>query len=112
MTIKHAAFIVSVILIYICCRTACHVIRDMEEPYRKFKTITPGMSEAQVRARFGEPYKEYTKDNAPADYYMHGYHYEQRQISDKVLIYLDGEYVCYVYLDASGKVEHLVTGGS
>ena len=70
------------------------------------------MSEEGVRDMLGNPYKEYSKDNAPSDYYIHGYEYEERSIGNRVLIYIKGDVICYVYINGAGKVEHTFVGGS
>ena len=94
------------------CLSGCERIGPDRDTYEKFGKVKVGMSEAQVRDMLGEPYKEYTRENAPQDYYVEGWEYEQRQIKKKVLIFIEGSPICYVYFDASGKVEHTFVGGS
>ncbi len=71
-----------------------------------------GMTEEEVRSRLGNPQYEYTKESAPADYYVSGWSHKKRDISHKVLIYQEGEPICYVWIDAAGKVEDVFVGGS
>ena len=35
-----------------------------------------------------------------------------REITGEVLIYLEGEYIAYVYVDPGGNVEDVYVGGS
>lgn len=76
------------------------------------QNATLGMSEEDVRGKLGQPYLEYTRQSAPEDYYEKGWTYKKRAISNKVLIYLRGETICYVYIDVSGRVEETFIGGS
>ena len=55
------------------------------------RAVTAGMSEKQVRQRLGAPAIEYAAGNAPEYYYVHGWSYKRRPISNKVLIYQFGE---------------------
>lgn len=79
---------------------------------RPFLEIKVGMSEAQVREQLGEPMLVYEKATAPADYYVKGYSFKERDITHKVLIYKKSEPICYVYVDATGTVEDVFVGGS
>jgi hypothetical protein len=71
-----------------------------------------GMPEAQVRERLGAPSKEYSATNAPEHYYVRGWSYRQRPITNKVLIYERGEPICYVWIDRNGTVEDVYVGGT
>ena len=78
-----------------------------------FESIRPGMTEQQVRHLVGEPDEMYEKDTAPAHYYADGYSYEQRPISNKVLIYWYGaDDIAYIWIGPKGRVEHVFLGGS
>ena len=76
------------------------------------KNARPGMSEDEVRSTLGEPYREYTKESAPWDYYVNGYEYKKREVTHKVLIYLVGDTICYVYTGPDSLVEEVFIGGS
>jgi hypothetical protein len=82
------------------------------EDYQRFRAIRVGMTEAEVRNALGEPQFVYEGATAPVDYYVKGYSFEQRPISGRVLIYVGGEPIAYIYTDRTGKVEHVFVGGS
>ena len=90
---------------------ACESPRSKEE-YALFRSVTIGTKEADVIARLGQPTRAYSAVDAPADYYVPGYSYERRAISNKVLIYIGSEPIAYIYLDRQGAVEHVFVGGS
>ena len=76
------------------------------------RAVTVGMTEGQVRQRFGAPTIEYSAGNAPEHYYVHGWSYKRRPISNRVLIYEFGEPICYVWIDNTGAIEEVYVGGS
>jgi hypothetical protein len=80
--------------------------------YAEFREIRVGMSEAQVRSSLGTPLHEYTRDSAPASYYIKGWAYKERPISHKVLIYIRIEPIAYIWIDSGGLVEDVFVGGS
>lgn len=82
------------------------------EEYERFEQVEIGMTEGQVRDLLGEPYREYTRSNAPTDYYVEGYSFNRRPITSKVLIYIGSEPIAYVYLDDEARVEEVFVGGS
>jgi outer membrane protein assembly factor BamE (lipoprotein component of BamABCDE complex) len=90
----------------------CGVSSGFEEEYRLFRQVKNGMTEAQVTELLGQPYRSYEKSNAPEDYYVKGYSFKKRAITNKVLIYIKVEPICYVYLDQNGIVEDVFVGGS
>jgi hypothetical protein len=77
-----------------------------------FDRVKPGMTSAEIREIYGTPEKEYSKSTAPDFYYVKGYAYEKREISNIVYVYIYGDAICYVYIDVSNKVEHVFIGGS
>lgn len=79
---------------------------------RAYESIRVGMTEHDVRTRLGEPFRTYTRETAPKNYYLRSYGYEERQITNRVLIYATSEPVLYVYLDSRHRVEHVVVGGT
>lgn len=83
-----------------------------EAEYERFRAVQLGMTENQIRALMGEPYKLYGADRGQTDYYIPGYSYEQRRITNKVLIYIGTEAIAYIYLNDADRVEHLFVGGS
>ncbi len=88
--------------------------RDANEPYfSRAAAIKPGMAEAEVLDTLGEPWHVYDAETAPEDYYVEGYGYRKRRISNKVLIYFGGvDLIVYVYVDKHSKVEYVYIGGS
>ena len=104
---RRAAFVVS-----LCCSALLSCDGPFPEQYDKFREIRNGMTEAQVIEKLGTPTLVYTKENAPQDYYVDGRDYEKREISGKVLIFVRGEPIAYVYLGTDGLVEHVFVGGS
>ncbi len=101
---------VSVIVVVVL--TASCVSSGFEKEYRLFRQIKPGMTEEHVVELLGQPYKTYEKSTAPADYYVKGYSFKQREITHKVLIYVRIEPICYVYINREGVVEDVFVGGS
>ena len=88
--------------------------RWTNEPYfSRAAAIKRGMPEAEVRERLGEPWHVYDAESAPEDYYVEGYSYRRRPISNKVLIYFGGlDLIVYVYTDNEDRVEYVYIGGS
>jgi outer membrane protein assembly factor BamE (lipoprotein component of BamABCDE complex) len=83
-----------------------------KEEYETFRSVQPGMSEEQVIQLLGKPYKVYEKDTAPKNYYVEGYAFKQRPITNKVYIYVASEPIAYVYFNKDNKVEEIFIGGS
>lgn len=83
-----------------------------KEDYERFTSIQVGMTEEEVRARLGEPTYTYAKSSAPKDYYVKGYSFKKRDITNKVLIYVGREPIAYYYFDDNKKVEEVIVGGS
>ena len=71
-----------------------------------------GRTDTEVLAALGQPTKIYEKATAPAEYYVSGYNFERRPITNKVFIYVHGEIIGYVYFDAANRVEYVYVGGS
>jgi hypothetical protein len=82
------------------------------EQYAEFRKIKVGMTEAEVRTALGEPLHEYTQKSAPSPYYVKGWTYKERRISNKVLIYIKAEPIAYIWIDGRGCVEDVFVGGS
>ena len=80
--------------------------------YKEYRKIEIGMTQNEVEAKLGEPYKIYFKDTAPNNYYIDGYNYKKRDITNKVFIYIDGEPIAYIYFDNANIVEDVYVGGS
>jgi hypothetical protein len=43
---------------------------------------------------------------------VRGYSFKRRQITRKVLVYLDVEHIAYIYLSKEGLAEEVFIGGS
>lgn len=81
--------------------------------YKILQKIEIGMSEDQVYDILGKPAMKYEKDTAPEDYYVKGYYYRKRKITNKVLIYYKSlDRIVYVYIDKDKKVEFVGIYGS
>ncbi len=102
------------VFIGLLCLAARYADRWMNEPdLSRAEAIEPGMAQRQVMARLGEPAYVYNAGDAPEDYYVLGYTYRRRPISNKVLIYFGGtDLIVYVYIDEAGEVEDVYIGGS
>jgi outer membrane protein assembly factor BamE (lipoprotein component of BamABCDE complex) len=83
-----------------------------EEEFEKLRAVQIGWTDAQVRAHLGEPWKVLTRGNASEHYYVEGWSYKKRPISNKVWLYLADEPIAYVYFDDKDKVEEVFVGGS
>jgi hypothetical protein len=77
-----------------------------------FKSIDIGVTADQVIRRLGEPRHRYDRQTAPDSYYVKGYSYKERPISQSVLIYVGIESILCVYVDANNRVEDVFVGGS
>jgi hypothetical protein len=82
------------------------------DQYRLFQSEQRGMSEQEVVQLLGKPYKVYEASTAPSDYYIEGYSYKRREITNKVYIYIATEPIAYIYLDKENRVEAVFVGGS
>lgn len=88
-------------------------VRDaFDEEHKRFESIKPGMTESQVLALLGKPERMYEKSSAPKDYYVKGYAFKERLITNKVYIYIGKEPIAYIYFDDQNKVEEAFVGGS
>ena len=74
------------------------------------RQVEPGMSEQEVRDTLGEPFKLYAKDSAPESYYLPSYPRKVRDITGRVLVYLQGASICYVWTDPNERVEDVFIG--
>ena len=91
---------------------ACGDPAMFKAEYDKLRSVQVGWTEEQVKAHLGEPWKVYTKDGAPEDYYVEGWAHKERPITNKVWIYIEDEPSAYVYFDAQNRVEEIFVGGS
>lgn len=89
---------------------------EAEREFERYTSIQVGMTESEVIRRIGPPDEQYSAEEADGDYYVPSFSHEERRVTGKVLIY-----VCvpcppmtwatvYVYLDTSGRVEHVFVG--
>jgi SmpA / OmlA family len=92
---------------------ACRLVPQVDpETYAKFRAISVGMTEEQVRQNLGEPTFVHQRGAQPEIYCVQGWACERREIQHKLLIYRGVEPIAYVFFDSSGKVEHVFVGGS
>lgn len=82
------------------------------QQYAELRRVKAGMTEAEVRAALGQPLHEYTREAAPSPYYVRGWTFKERAISNKVLIYIRSEPIAYIWIDGHGRVEEVFVGGS
>jgi outer membrane protein assembly factor BamE (lipoprotein component of BamABCDE complex) len=80
--------------------------------YELLRKVKVGMSEQEVRSILGVPQHEYEGATAPTPYYVKGWAYKERPITNKVLIYIRSEPIAYVWIDQNGRVEDVFVGGS
>jgi outer membrane protein assembly factor BamE (lipoprotein component of BamABCDE complex) len=83
-----------------------------KEEYGRLRSIEVGMTEAEVVQKLGSPHEVHDAATAPENYYVGGYSYEKRRITNKVYIYIEAEPIAYVYFDNSNLVEYVFVGGS
>lgn len=82
------------------------------EDYRLLESIHPGMTVEEVVGRLGPPDLQYSAESAPENYYVTGYAYKRRPITNMVYIYILTEPIGYVYFDRDERVEEMVIRGS
>jgi len=89
------------------------MLRDFRsDTVAQWSQVHLGDTEESIRASLGSPYRAYTLDSAPIDYYISGYRWRERQITNRVLIYMGADMVLYVWIDRNGRVEDMFSGGS
>lgn len=87
--------------------------RSLERPTRQhWAKVKVGDSEESVVAYLGAPHKTFSAKDAPSNYYVSGYRRRVRPITNRVLIYLGGELILYVWIDEAGLVEEKFVGRS
>jgi outer membrane protein assembly factor BamE (lipoprotein component of BamABCDE complex) len=91
---------------------ACNPEPVLKVDYERFRSIKVGMTEQEVREKLGAPVHVYETRSAPKDYYVKGYSFKERPITNKVLIYIASEPIAYIYVDHQAKVEEVFVGGS
>ncbi len=87
-------------------------------PYAEVKKIMREMeTEQDIIKKFGNPDHKFTK--ADRDYYIKGYAYKEREITNKALVYFPmlgknnyHDIILYVYIDNKGEIENYFVGGS
>ena len=71
-----------------------------------------GDDHVAVRELLGPPFREYSRESAPDDYYVSGHARPERSISNRVLIYMGRDLIMYVWIDLNGRVEEKFIGPS
>lgn len=109
-------FLIGVLLFFILCIVGSRLSDSLfhnDPDYKILQKIEIGMSEDQVYDILGKPAMKYEKNTAPKDYYVKGYYYRKRKITNKVLIYYKAlDRIVYVYIDKDKKVEFVGIYGS
>ncbi len=90
--------------------TALHEFRSSTK--HQWDQVAIGDNEEAVKAKLGSPFREYSRDSAPIDYYIPGYRRRERQITNRVLIYMGADMVLYLWIDRNGRVEDMFSGVS
>ena len=90
----------------------CNRTPGFENEYERFESVKVGMPEEEVTATLGKPRHVYSQADAPESYYVDGYSFKERKITNKVLIFVATEAIAYVYLDNNNEVEEVFIGGS
>jgi outer membrane protein assembly factor BamE (lipoprotein component of BamABCDE complex) len=107
-TIKNVgkAVIIALFLLQ-CFGMLVHYFSDYpwKEEEAQLKRIKIGMSEKQVLIILGEPptWTFTAKDNK--DYYIPGHSFKKRNITNKVLLFVEGDMILYVWFNKEGFVE-------
>jgi outer membrane protein assembly factor BamE (lipoprotein component of BamABCDE complex) len=107
-----STFGIGLTLVTISLIAACGPSPVFKAEYERFRSIKVGMTEQEVRDRLGSPTHVYERRSAPQNYYVKGYSFKDRLITNKVLIYIGSEPIAYVYIDDQNKVEEVFVGGS
>jgi len=102
---------VPIVVIAYCSVRAHHTInRDYDALRRQFE---PGMTEAQVQRKLGEPAFVFARSSGHEGCRVPGYSHDSRKISNRCLVYFGkGDSIAYVYIANDGQVEHVFVGGS
>ena len=89
-----------------------------QHPYKEIEeTVSSLSTEKDVIDVFGNPYKIVSEDET--DYYVKGYSFKERSITNKVYIYFPttssnsyDDIILYIYFNSNGQVEDFFVGGS
>ena len=81
-------------------------------PPREYRAIEVGMREEPVKQLLGEPWMDSSEASAHRDFRDLGYEYPLREVSHKVLVYIEGDNALYVYISLEGLVEYVYLGKS
>jgi outer membrane protein assembly factor BamE (lipoprotein component of BamABCDE complex) len=100
------------LLSFLVSSTGCGDPAMFKDEYEKLRAVQVGWTEDQVRTHLGAPWKVFRRESAPEHYYVEGWCYKKRPISNKVWIYLTDEAIAYVYFDDRDRVEDVFVGGS
>jgi hypothetical protein len=85
---------------------------DFRKEHSKFFQVKRGMRDVEVRLLLGDPLLMHEANTAPENYYVSGYEWKERPISHRVIIYMEKDGICYVYINRDGHVEDVFVGGS
>jgi hypothetical protein len=74
--------------------------------------IHEGMTVEEVGKLLGSPDYVFSAETVPADYTVLGYSCKRREISSTLHVYLFGEPIACIWVDAHNRVEDIYVGGS
>jgi len=109
VNLAHAGCVVVLLALSSSCRLA---EGPFHEQYAKFRSVSVGMTEKQVREKLGEPTFVHQKGVRPDTYCVPGWACERREVQHRLLIYRGVEPIAYVFFNSNGSVEHVFVGGS
>ena len=72
-----------------------------------------GLTEPEIVELMGRaPDHAYDRKSAPRDYYVPNYSRKERPIDNRVIVFILGQPIVYVWFDKAGRVEDYFVGGT
>jgi hypothetical protein len=101
------------VVVAIAWSAACRIGEwPFREDYARLRAIEVGMTEKEVRDRLGSPVYEHQAGTPPERFWVSGRFCEKRAISNRLLVFIAGEPIAYVFNGRDARVEHVAVGGS
>jgi len=101
------------VVVAIAWSAACRIGEwPFREDYARLRAIEVGMTEKEVRDRLGSPVYEHQAGTSPEQFCVSGRFCEKRAISNRLLVFIAGEPIAYVFIGRDDRVEHVAVGGS